>query len=992
MAQIFATHPTSSGATIKLSKRSLLRSRPVPFAEWDSADETSLSAIRYLRRLAEEGHARPGDEGLEVDSESIVAMPASIADHLAIPPLASLTLMLTIEGRVESPDGLIRFVWQDRNMRRATPVIIGPFANIGGETGRLAAPIFALLEAVQQYNASHDQPGEARIGPWLGVQHALETATGQTVTTDKTLQNLRIFQAGAFALDVREAAGGPQITPVLMARAMRQSLADEADSPESNNGELSEPSDRRPDNEADALLVPEMQRAFLAEFNRQRGKTRPAIPLGRNAFVLIEPELQVALDIVKAAQNASPAERRSFIANPRAFLDRELGEAADPTGSVFVETQQYSSRVIGLGRWEKPSLSWLTKHSTGWLPERFALAIGEHQFDLTPDDVETLKARVEEATDRFAETVEFKDQSIPVAEAIDALESLQGFHEQSQPAVEALPDQADLADSDTPKSKDTDVLLIDDHIEGSGFATTITPRKVPLFESLPTDLLRSNRPKPHQEEGFAWLVRSWVSGMPGVLLADDMGLGKTFQALCFLAWFKSNQKAQGRRGRPFEGPVIVVAPTALLLNWEAEANLHLVDGCLGQCLKAFGPGLSRLKTKKGADWTPEDALDITILRDADWILTTYETLATYHRVFARVPCSIGVFDEMQKVKAPDTLNTTAIKTLNVDFVIGMTGTPIENRLEDLWCILDRVGPGYLGGLREFSKTYDTESAEPLKALKAKLDQPTATHPPIMLRRMKQDILEGLPSKTFKTYPVSMPPEQSAAYARAVAAAKDGDRSMGAMLKAIHALRGISLHPHGNDGVDVYDAQSRKKWIGQSARVRTTLDILAEVQRAGEKALVFIEDRAVQAAFASVVAAELGLEREPDIINGALAGDKRQPVVEKFQSLPKGFAVLILSPKAAGIGLTITAANHVIHLSRWWNPAVEDQCNDRVYRIGQVKPVTIHVPIAVHPALGDASFDKKLDALLDRKRTLSRDMLAPPVADGDVAELFSGAID
>jgi hypothetical protein len=215
--------------------------------------------------------------------------------------------------------------------------------------------------------------------------------------------------------------------------------------------------------------------------------------------------------------------------------------------------------------------------------------------------------------------------------------------------------------------------------------------------------------------------------------------------------------------------------------------------------------------------------------------------------------------------------------------------------------------------------------------------------------------------------------------------------MGAMLKAIHALRGISLHPLGGHQVDVYDPEGRKNWIGQSARVRKTIEILANIKPRGEKTLVFIEDRAVQSTFAAVAAAELGLVQEPDIINGEMAGEKRLAVVDRFQALPTGFAMLVLSPKAAGMGLTITAANHVIHLSRWWNPAVEDQCNDRVYRIGQTRPVSVHVPIAVHPEFGDASFDVKLDALLDRRRALSGDMLAPPTSAGDVSDLFNDAV-
>ncbi|RCW87569.1 DEAD/DEAH box helicase [Phyllobacterium bourgognense] len=993
MTRSFSILPTETGATISLNDISFFKKRTVPFDAWDPPEETARAAVRYLKRLVDNGDASLVPQGVAVTADGIVSLPMTIANALAVPVIAAVTLTLTVEGRVESPEGLIRFVWQDRNMRRITPNIVGPFLIANGETGRLSQPVYNLLNAIRGYNETLGRSADERIGPWLDVQNALERVTGESVKPDRTLQSLRIYQAGAFALDVREAAGGPKITPVLMAHSMRQSQADEIDAPEVIDGEQLGPvlSDQLPDNDTDALLVPELQKAFVAEFNQRTGRTGPAFALGRNSFVVIEPELQRALDVVKAAQRAPAEERRSFIANPRSFLDRELGDLSDEAGSIFVETHQYSARVLGLGRWEKPTLDWLTKQSTSWLPEKFQLAIGDHKFDLTPSDVDHLKSAVEQATHDFADTLVYQDKALGTLETIDALESLRGFADEGQPFPDGADGQPQTDDGESNAPVDTDILLINDHIDSVGFTAQIVPRRASLFENFPIDLLRSNKPKPHQEEGFAWLVKSWLSGTPGVLLADDMGLGKTFQALSFLAWFRRNQQAAGGRGRLFEGPIIIVAPTALLRNWEAEAGLHLVDDCLGQCVKAFGSNLGRLRTKKNEAWSPEDALDVDTLRDADWILTTYETLATYHRCFARVPYSIGVFDEMQKVKAPDTLNTHALKTLNVDFVLGMTGTPIENRLEDLWCIMDRVGPGYLGGLRDFSRTYNTDNAA-LKELKAKLDQPTAKHPPVMLRRMKQDILEGLPTKTSTTYPVAMPAEQAAAYANAVSAARRGERTMGAMLKAIHAFRGISLHPSGDRGVDVYDPVSRKAWIAKSARVSKTIDILSAVQMRGEKALVFIEDRAIQSAFTAIIAAELGLDREPDIINGDVAGAKRQDVVDRFQALPKGFDLLILSPKAAGIGLTITAANHVIHLSRWWNPAVEDQCNDRVYRIGQTKPVTVHVPIAVHPALGDSSFDVKLDALLDRKRNLSRDMLAPPITDGDVGELFNGAVE
>ncbi|MER9800920.1 DEAD/DEAH box helicase [Mesorhizobium sp. M0142] len=968
----------------------MLRSKSLPYSSWAATAEPEQSALRLLKRLVVDGQARADDDYVYLDAETVVTLPAKMAFALGFPPIANVTLTLSVEGRIETPDGRIRLVWQDRNLRRTTPTILGPFVTIAGTAGRLTAPVYKLVRAVDAYNHSHGQPGEARITPWLDVQEALASVTGEAVSADGTIQNLRIYQAGAFALDVRETASGPQITPILMSHDMRESLADETDAPELfGNGETPDRSTSQlPDNETNALLTPELQRKFVEEFAKQGGKSRPAVVLGRNTFVVLEPELQIALDVVKAAQKAPASERRNFIANPRAYIARESVDLdTGEEGSVFVETRQYSARVLGLGRWEKPSLDWLTKNSTSWLPEKFVLAVGSHRFDVTNDEVEDLKQEVSRATAAFDDTITFKGEALGTLETIDALESLRDLADSNGVDAGLEGDQ-----SNEPVVEDKDVLLIKTNIESPDFVVGGPPRKAPLFDNFPLHLLRETRPKAHQIEGFAWLLAAWHAGTSGVLLADDMGLGKTFQALSFLAWFRENQRAAGTKGRAFDGPIIIVAPTALLRNWVAEADRHLVVDALGDRLDVFGSGLSRIRSKKNVSWTPEDALNVEQLRAADWILTTYETLATYHRAFARVHYSVGVFDEMQKVKAPDTLNTHALKALNVDFVLGMTGTPIENRLEDLWCIMDRIGPGYLGGLRDFSSRHKDASTETLKQLKAKLDQPEGGRPPMMMRRMKEHILEGLPTKTPYTYREQMPKEQSLAYERAVAAARGGDRSMGAMLKAIHALRGISLHPMGGINVDVYNSEARKSWIGQSARVRKTFEILAEIKRKGEKVLVFIEDRAVQSTFAAAAAAELGLSQEPEIINGEMPGEKRLAVVDRFQALPSGFAMLVLSPKAAGIGLTITAANHVVHLSRWWNPAVEDQCNDRVYRIGQRLAVSVHVPIAIHPALDDASFDVKLDALLTRKRTLSRDMLAPPTSASDVSDLFEGSVE
>ncbi|GAA5624734.1 hypothetical protein Brsp04_04636 [Brucella sp. NBRC 12952] len=547
--------------------------------------------------------------------------------------------------------------------------------------------------------------------------------------------------------------------------------------------------------------------------------------------------------------------------------------------------------------------------------------------------------------------------------------------------------------SERPPREDTDnaVLIIRQNLEELDFRSRLEKRRNLIPGGFPTQSINGTEPKQHQLQGFEWLRNCWTQGWPGALLADDMGLGKTFQALAFLAWIRDNMAARRGAYRALQGPILIVAPTSLLDNWKKEASIHLKPGKLGSCAEAFGSGLNALKTRKGAGWSEEDALDVDYMRQADWILTTYETLALYHRSFARIAYSIAIFDEMQKVKSPDSINSHTAKTMNIDFVLGMTGTPIENRLEDLWCIMDRIAPGYLGDLKSFSSTYGDEDPQALAELKGKMDRPQGDAPAIMLRRMKDDVAKDLPIKQIMAYPVGMPASQARAYDDAVAAARAGTKSRKSMLETLHLLRGISLHPDRAGEANAYDIAWRMSWINSSARVQKAVTLLEDIRGRSEKALVFLEDRSMQQTFAAAIAAHLNLSVRPPIINGTMVGRKRQEIVDAFQKAPLGFDLLILSPKAAGIGLTITAANHVIHLSRWWNPAVEDQCNDRAFRIGQVKNVTIHLPMAIHPIHGNGSFDQRLHDLLDRKRNLSRDMLAPPTSERDVDNLFSEII-
>jgi superfamily II DNA or RNA helicase len=982
MAPRFRSHITPDGVGVSVVEKSLFgREAPLSRAAW-GLTPAFRPAVRALDDLVERGAATASDVCVSMSSEAAAALAPEVAAAIELPPLAPLGLAVALDSRVERPDGRLRLRWTERTGYEVRPERTGLKLTWGAQSGRLSAPLLRIAQTAEDYNRTLGQPPEERIAGWMPVQAALREATGQIVQCDGYLETFTIFQAGSFALDVHEGPDGVDFTPVLMSRDSAPSLEDDA--PADDDG-ASEGGGGGAAGATDTLLSADDHRAFLEQAMKD-GPARSAYVVGRNRYVLIDPALRPALDVVKAKRRAPVAERQAFLRNPKAALAEALDSEAGkvPTAALFIETKNYSDRVEGLGLWERPKLPWLARTPNQWLPERGWMADGEsvEPEPLTPGQLDTIEHDIASARARGDSHVFVRGVAIPIAAAPLCL-----ARERERTAkfidLHAVPEE-------TPDERLV-LLIKKTNFVGVDYHLTFEPRPAFIDAAPPPKCLRETILKPHQLDGLRWLVEAWTNGWPGVLLADDMGLGKTLQTLVFLAWIRSNAAAARQQGSGSAAgkPLLVVAPTALLRNWEKECAERLSDG-LGVRVDAYGSGLGRLKLAPARRADPGETLDVARMREADWILTTYETLTEHERAFARIHYPVVIFDEMQKVKAPDTLNTKAAKVLNAGFVLGLTGTPIENRMEDLWCIFDRIAPGYLGDLKTFSRTYRPEAEEALTELKARLDTPAAGAPAVMKRRMKADVLESLPVKEEKKYPVPMRSEQAKAYGDVITGA-GGDKSHGQMLNILQAMRRISLHPHDPAEIAGASAARFESFARRSARLATTIDILKAVQKRKEKALIFIEHLAMQDALAGGIAALFDLDRKPAIINGGTPGEKRVAIVDAFSQSGGRFGVLLLSPKAAGVGLNIVAANHVIHLSRWWNPAIEDQCNDRAYRIGQTRPVTIHIPLATHPDYPDQSFDEQLDRLVESKRQLSRHMLAPPAGDRDVEALFKRTV-
>lgn len=456
--------------------------------------------------------------------------------------------------------------------------------------------------------------------------------------------------------------------------------------------------------------------------------------------------------------------------------------------------------------------------------------------------------------------------------------------------------------------------------------------------------------KEHQKEGIAWLQNLCKSQASGCLLADDMGLGKTLQVLYFIDWHS--------RTYHDHKPYLIVVPLSLLENWKNEYE------------KFFRQPHMKVNILKSKDVTQKfDREIVERMQKMDIILTTYDSLRLAQLNFCAVEFDVAVFDEAQRIKTQGTLVTNAAKAVNSHFKIAMTGTPVENSLRELWCIMDLCVPGLLGSAKSFAAKFRMSHDDPdFVDLGNKVHKQLGKY---FMRRLKKDVMNELPKKTVVKEKVTMPLIQQKAYA---AAATDTDN----MLVAIMQIREVSDHPFLFDRTIMH--RDFKEVIEASARMQATLKFLDEIKAKNEKAIIFAGRKKIQKMLQVMCLQRYGLVCKiingdtPAIVEKSVTNElSRQGCIDEFQKT-EGFNVIIMSPLSVGLGLNVTAANHVIHYSRHWNPAKENQATDRAYRIGQTRDVTVYYPMAVIP--GAHTFDETLDDLITRKAKLADATIFP----------------
>lgn len=770
-------------------------------------------------------------------------------------------------------------------------------------------------------------------------------------------------------------------------------------------------------------------------------KDTESLRVQSDIILLDEERLEATREIL--SNRRIPLEQVSqFLETPSAFLNAAL---------VDLDTG-FSLRVKGVGRFELvqfgetdgSGIEWFRDHGDALPPAALRRILR------TPQDLESFRARFQVAVAQGADVLalDHGQAKIDVSERVRVQHELDHIQETFQQAT--VGEKEGHASGEHPGSDGdgeavTTSLLLEE-VEDNGDQLRRQLDELPAGPEVDYSAY-PRAPYPHQREGIDWFLRlarpsvlargSGVlnAGIQGALLADDMGLGKTYMSLVGIGELARALKLSGALFRP----VLVVAPLSLLENWAAECEKTYAaspfdDVVILQAqrdLPKFRLKGAQRETKQVL--TEETMLDVSALRYSlkigreygperldmpqRLVLATYQTLRDYQYSLCRIDWSLVVFDEAQNIKSPNTLQTRAAKGLKSAFKLLATGTPVENDLLDFWCLMDTAQPGLLGDWPEFRQAYvqpiNAAADENKDSVRLQVGQKIrADVGDFMLRRLKEDRLDGLPLK--RVYTGRPEPEaQGAEFRKDLAAMMVGrqleiydqvieeyvglpERGQGAALAAISKLRSVSLHPELLDEeADFLTASSKEaqQKIILSAKLDRLVSVLLEIELRQEKVIIFLINKVLQRSLSLWLEQLFGVA--VPIINGDTAAvarsqgkDTRQSLIASFEAR-RGFAMLIMSPIAAGVGLTVVGANNVIHLERHWNPAKEAQATDRVYRIGQRRDVNIYYPLSHHPSV--ASFDLNLDRLLARKTGLKDAVVTPGViTETEMESVLSGA--
>jgi SNF2 family DNA or RNA helicase len=772
--------------------------------------------------------------------------------------------------------------------------------------------------------------------------------------------------------------------------------------------------------EFDGIDKQSFKEQFLAQ-DHAKSIYRFVTPDGGRKRIVISPEIKDAMNHMRQnLMGLSGDEKDRVLLKPQ-----DVFAGVCPPETIKTYLEDFGPRVIGIGPYvyqpipklkqvDRPNIlgDWDTTASPEWQPILDVVDGEGKPVDIPlegEEQITDLRQQVQSALLEGKTTIEIHTKEgerfilAPSTQLAQNLEKLSWVYEEKTKPIHKLKDE-----------QASKFVLIEDNLGELGFNEISKNPEVftaHTFER-PNSLIDSLNDeafdlKSFQKEGVTWLQANFIAGRSGVLLADDMGLGKTLQVLSFLAWLIENgwkkhlpindplwDRESFSNGFPYNHPILIVAPITLLENWESEiekffkANneiFNLVFTIKSSNIKS----LLKNDSLKGREYkTGYASLDLDLLKRFKVIITNYDTVKNYQHSFGRVRWSVLITDEAQEIKNPKPDVTRALKEVasNSRYKIAMTGTPIENTLLDLWCIMDFCSPGLLGSAKEFRNKYENHEGPELQNTIALLRndlQHNQGHSAYVLSRFKEEYLrDELPTKIVddSQLPLSARFTLSATEWQTVedifrAGLKIKKR--GHHFEIIHQLAKFYQHPALLQ--DNWQHYTTDEMLKMSTKFNWLYQCLLKIQSKGQKALIFTRAVNMQQLIRQMLVEKFGVSLAP--INGeskstARTGkSERHKTLEAFKDTP-GFCALILSPDVAGVGLNIVEANHVIHYGRWWNPALEDQATCRAYRLGQKNNVYVYYPISQSPIEGKTTFDETLHQLLEYKSGLRKDFLIP----------------
>ena len=617
------------------------------------------------------------------------------------------------------------------------------------------------------------------------------------------------------------------------------------------------------------------------------------------------------------------------------FTDSGLGVILPPS---LANREGWASR-LGLSiKAETPKLK--TNERLGLkslLNFKWQLSIGGQT--MTKAEFDRLVAKESPLVEINGEWVELRESDIRSAKIF--------FSQRKDEMTLSLEDALRLSTGDTQMIEKLPVVNFEAGGKLQELLNTLTNNR--NLEPIPNPKDFKGELRPYQARGAGWLsfLEQW--GL-GACLADDMGLGKTIEFIAFLLHLKEQNS--------LENPVLLVCPTSVLGNWE-------------RVVKKFSPTLNVIvhhgdKRAKGNNFAK-------VIQDKNLVITSYPLTFRDQKELQGVTWQGLVLDEAQNIKNPDAKQSKTIKNINASFKIALTGTPVENRLSELWSIMDFLNPGYLGQRLFFQRRFaipiekygDTDSLKILRSLVQ----------PFILRRLKtdKDIIQDLPEKQENIVFCPLTTEQATLYQKIVddSLAKiddaEGIQRRGMILALLVKLKQLCNHPVL---IEAKVKNSKKSDIIKtqySGKLQRLTEMLDEVLAEGDRALIFTQF----AEWGKVLQPYLEdyFNREILFLYGSTSKNKREEMIDRFQNDPQAPPIMILSLKAGGVGLNLTRANHVFHFDRWWNPAVENQATDRVFRIGQTRNVQVHKFVCT------GTLEEKIHDLIESKKALAEQVVS-----------------